>query len=180
MKFLIEYLWYIIGALAVIFLGVFFLLGIEREDTPQEQIEDALEEINNEEIMDTKAQGEAFLEANKDKEGVVVTESGLQYVLNESVAEGDSPTLTSNVLVHYHGTTIDGEVFDSSVVRGEPIAFPLGGVIEGWQEGLQLMKVGEKFTFYIPNELAYGDFSPSAAIPAGSALIFEVELLGIE
>ena len=98
----------------------------------------------------------------------------------ESKDSGESPVLSSTVNVHYHGTTIDGEVFDSSVVRGEPISFPLGGVIEGWQEGLQLMKVGEKYRFYIPADLAYGDYSPSPAIPAGSTLIFDVELLGIQ
>lgn len=91
-----------------------------------------------------------------------------------------SPKATDTVRVHYHGTLLNGTVFDSSVQRGEPISFPLNQVIAGWTEGLQLMKVGDKFKFEIPAKLAYGEDSPSPTIPPNSTLVFEVELLGIE
>ena len=123
--------------------------------------------------------GETFLAQNAKKEGVVTTASGLQYKVIQS-GTGESPKLTDRVKVHYHGTLIDGTVFDSSVQRGQPIFFPVNGVIPGWVEALQLMKVGDKWRLFIPAKLAYGDQSPSPAIPPNSALIFEVELLGIE
>ena len=127
---------------------------------------------------EVKKEGEAFLEQNKTKEGIVVTDSGLQYeVISEGT--GDKPLVTSTVKVHYHGTTIDGEVFDSSVDRGEPAQFPLGGVIKGWTEGLQLMSVGSKYKLYVPQELAYGERGAGAKIKPYAALIFEVELLEI-
>jgi FKBP-type peptidyl-prolyl cis-trans isomerase FklB len=130
--------------------------------------------------VDAKADaGAAFLAANAKKDGVITTASGLQYKVMKSGA-GESPKLTDKVKVHYHGTLIDGTVFDSSVQRGEPITFPVGGVIPGWVEALQLMKVGDKWQLVIPAKLAYGDQSPSPAIPPNSVLIFEVELLGIE
>lgn len=122
--------------------------------------------------------GQDFLEENKKKEGVITLSSGLQYkVLNEG--SGDTPGLTDKVTVHYHGTTTDGKVFDSSVQRGEPIQFPVNGVIPGWVEALQLMKTGSKWILYIPSELAYGD-RDMQNIPANSVLIFEVELISIE
>ena len=127
---------------------------------------------------DNKAAGEAFLEANKAVAGVKVTESGLQYKVNK-MGKGAKPSATDKVKVHYHGTLIDGTVFDSSVERGEPIVFGLNQVIQGWTEGVQLMPVGSKFTFYIPYQLAYGD-RETGAIKPFSALVFEVELLGIE
>ena len=119
-----------------------------------------------------------FLENNKNAEGVQVTDSGLQYlVLNQG--SGDThPGPTDKVKVHYHGTFIDGKVFDSSVDRGQPIEFGLNQVISGWTEGLQLMVVGEKTRLFIPSGLAYGDRG-AGPIPAGSTLIFDVELLGI-
>lgn len=123
--------------------------------------------------------GQKFLEENKKKEGVIETESGLQYEVLV-MGEGEKPTADSKVNVHYHGTTIDGVVFDSSVDRGEPISFPLSGVIRGWTEGVQLMPVGSKFKFYIPSELAYGERQAGPEIGPNSVLIFEVELLGIE
>jgi FKBP-type peptidyl-prolyl cis-trans isomerase len=127
----------------------------------------------------TKAEGEKFLQENKKNKKVKVTPSGLQYeILIEG--KGEKPTETSQVKVHYHGTTIDGKVFDSSVDRGEPIVFGLNQVIKGWTEGVQLMPIGSKFKFYIPQELAYGENAPSPAIKPYSTLIFEVELLGIE
>jgi FKBP-type peptidyl-prolyl cis-trans isomerase FklB len=127
---------------------------------------------------DNKAAGEAFLEANKAVAGVQVTESGLQYKV-QKMGKGKKPSATDKVKVHYHGTLIDGTVFDSSVERGEPIVFALNQVIAGWTEGVQLMPVGSKFTFYIPQELAYGD-RETGSIKPYSALVFEVELLGIE
>ena len=127
---------------------------------------------------DNKVAGENFLEANKAVAGVQVTESGLQYKV-EKMGKGKKPTATDRVKVHYHGTLIDGTVFDSSVERGEPIVFGLNQVIPGWTEGVQLMPVGSKFTFYIPQQLAYGD-RETGTIKPYSALIFEVELLGIE
>lgn len=126
-----------------------------------------------------KEAGEAFLLENKAKAGIKTTDSGLQYeVLSEG--SGQKPSLTDKVNVHYHGTLITGEVFDSSVERGEPISFPLNGVIQGWQEGLQLMTVGSKYRFFIPQDLAYGNRGAGALIKPYSALVFEVELLGIE
>ncbi len=134
--------------------------------------------LNTIKYGDTKAEGEQFLAENALKEGVTVTESGLQYEVIK-MGKGPKPGATDRVKVHYHGTLIDGTVFDSSVDRGEPIAFPLDGVIKGWTEGLQLMPVGSKFRFYIPQELGYGAQS-AGSIPPYSTLIFEVELLGIE
>lgn len=125
---------------------------------------------------ESAAAGKAFLEENGKREGVTTTESGLQYEVL-TAAEGDKPTAADTVKVHYHGTTTDGTVFDSSVDRGEPIEFPLSGVIPGWTEGVQLMSVGSKYKFTIPANLAYGD-NPGGGRPGG-VLIFEVELLEI-
>lgn len=126
---------------------------------------------------DTKGEGERFLEANKLKEGIQVTESGLQYEVL-TMGKGPQPQATDKVKVHYHGTLIDGTVFDSSVERGEPAEFGLNQVIKGWTEGLQLMPVGSKFRFYIPQELGYGERA-TGKIPPYSTLIFDVELLDI-
>lgn len=126
----------------------------------------------------TKQEGEEFLAANATKESVIVTESGLQYEVIK-MGKGPKPSATDRVRVHYHGTLIDGTVFDSSVERGEPITFGLNQVIAGWTEGVQLMPVGSKFRFYIPQELGYGA-REAGSIPPYSTLIFEVELLGIE
>jgi FKBP-type peptidyl-prolyl cis-trans isomerase len=108
------------------------------------------------------------------------TASGLKYQVMKQGTGTVSPKPTDTVLVHYHGTLLNGEVFDSSVQRGQPISFPLNRVIPGWTEGLQLMKVGDKFKFEIPPNLAYGPNSPTPAIPPNSTLVFEVELLGIQ
>ena len=124
------------------------------------------------------AEGEAFLAENAKREGVVVTESGLQYEVI-TMGNGPKPTAESTVKVHYHGTLIDGTVFDSSVEREEPIEFPLSNVIKGWTEGVQLMPVGSKFKFYIPYQLAYGERGAGELIGPCQALIFEVELLDI-
>ena len=125
-----------------------------------------------------KEEGEQFLAENALKEGIQVTESGLQYEVLK-MGRGKKPAATDRVKVHYHGTLIDGTVFDSSVERGEPTSFGLNQVIAGWTEGLQLMPVGSKFRFYIPQELGYGSRN-AGSIPPYSTLIFEVELLGIE
>jgi len=120
-----------------------------------------------------------FLAANGQREGVTTTASGLQYEVMATGA-GPMPAATDKVNVHYHGTLPDGTVFDSSVERGEPITFPLSGVIAGWTEGLQLMPTGSKYKLTIPSWLAYGDKGASDKIPAHSALVFEVELFAIE
>lgn len=142
----------------------------------KQQAMQAQEEMNN---MAYKQVGEEFLAKNAKKSGVKVTASGLQYeVLKEG--KGEHPVATSKVKVHYHGTTPEGVVFDSSVERGEPISFGLDQVIKGWTEGVQLMKVGAKYRFYIPQELAYGPSSPSPTIKPYMPLVFEVELIEIE
>ena len=123
--------------------------------------------------------GENFLAENAKREGVKVTETGLQYeVLTPAL--GITPTPTDTVTCHYEGRLIDGTVFDSSYRRGEPASFPLQGVIRGWTEGLQLMSIGSKFRFFIPFDLAYGAQGAGGSIPPYAALIFDVELLGIE
>lgn len=121
-----------------------------------------------------------FLAANGKRKGVVTLPSGMQYEIIKAGTDTVKPTLASKVKCHYHGTLINGDIFDSSVERGEPISFPLGNVIRGWQEGLQLMTVGSKWKFFIPADLAYGDQQKGDKIAPGSLLIFEVELLGVE
>lgn len=124
------------------------------------------------------AEGEAFLAENAKRDGVTVTESGLQIeVLTQG--EGDKPTVQDTVRCHYHGTFTDGRVFDSSVQRGEPAEFPVSGVIAGWTEALQTMPVGTKVKLAIPYQLAYGERGAGGAIPPYAALVFEVELLAI-
>src|SRR5438874_7723429 len=122
--------------------------------------------------------GDAFLAENARKEGVKTTASGLQYKVLKS-GSGASPKKTDSVKVHYHGTLIDGKVFDSSVQRGEPVTFQVGGVIPGWVEALQLMPVGSKWKLFIPSKLAYAERGAGRDIGPNSALIFEVELLSI-
>jgi FKBP-type peptidyl-prolyl cis-trans isomerase len=123
--------------------------------------------------------GEAFLAQNKTKAGVKTTPSGLQY---EVVTQGTGPTPTAadTVVCHYRGTLIDGTEFDNSYKRGEPLTIPVSGVIRGWTEALQLMPVGSKYKVYIPQELGYGTFDNGGPIPAGSVLVFDVELLEIK
>ena len=128
---------------------------------------------------EAKAAGEAFLAENAKREGVKVTESGLQYEVLEATI-GQKPKATDKVHVHYEGTLIDGTVFDSSYKRGESITFGLNQVIKGWTEGLQLMSIGSKYKLYLPYQLAYGERGAGANIPPYAALIFTVELLGIE
>ena len=125
------------------------------------------------------AEGEAFLTANKTRDEVKTTESGLQYMVVEK-GSGPSPGPEDKVSVHYKGQLIDGTVFDSSYQRGEPATFPVGGVIPGWTEALQLMKEGGKYKLFIPSELAYGERGAGQQIGPNETLIFEVELLDIE
>ena len=127
----------------------------------------------------TAEEGKAFLAENAKKDGVIVTKSGLQYSIVKK-ATGPKPKADDTVTVHYVGTLIDGTEFDSSVKRGKPATFPLNRVIPGWTEGLQLMRVGEKFKFVIPAKLAYGDQGAGKKIPAGATLKFDVELLSIK
>ena len=124
------------------------------------------------------AKGRAFLEENGKREGVITTSSGLQYEII-TMGSGPKPTASSTVTVHYEGKLIDGTEFDSSYKRGESISFPLNRVISGWTEGVQLMQVGSVYKFFIPTELAYGART-TGSIPANSALIFKIELLGIQ
>lgn len=127
---------------------------------------------------DVKAAGKKFLEENGKREGVTTTKSGLQYEVLKK-ADGPKPVATDKVKVHYHGTLLNGKVFDSSVQRGEPIVFGVQEVIKGWTEALQLMSVGSKFKIYLPSDIAYGDAGAGADIGPGETLVFEVELLEI-
>ena len=141
-------------------------------------IADKLFQLKNEKSRANLQAGMDFLEANKQKQGITSLPSGLQYeILVEG--RGPKPSEKSVVTCHYHGTLIDGTVFDSSVKRGEPASFPLNRVIRGWTEGLQLMPQGSKWRFFIPPQLAYGDRQTGPYIGPNSTLIFEVELLGI-
>ena len=125
------------------------------------------------------AEGKAFLAENAKKEGVVTTDSGLQYKIIEA-GSGATPTANDTVVTHYRGTVIDGRQFDSSYDRDKPATFPVGGVIKGWTEALQLMKVGAKWQLYVPSELAYGATKRSEEIQPNSTLIFDIELLEIK
>jgi FKBP-type peptidyl-prolyl cis-trans isomerase FklB len=138
-------------------------------------IADILFQRNKEKAEANLKQGLEFLEQNKQKEGIVALESGLQYEIL-TPADGEKPAATSKVTCHYDGRLIDGSVFDSSVQRGQPATFPLNRVIAGWTEGLQLMSAGSKFRFFIPPHLAYGDRQTGSIAP-NSTLIFDVELI---
>jgi len=138
-----------------------------------------VQEEENKQNATAKKEGEEFLAKNRERTGINTTASGLQYeVIKEG--KGDKPSTNDTVEVHYHGTLIDGTVFDSSVKRGQPAVFGVNQVIKGWVEGLQLMSVGSKYRFYIPSELAYGEHGAGSMIKPHSTLIFEVELLGIK
>lgn len=150
--------------------------------SPQEAnqvIQSYFSKIQDEMLENNLKEGEAFLEENRKKEGVVTLPSGLQYeVLKEG--DGAKPKATDKVKCHYHGTLLNGQVFDSSVQRGQPAVFGVNQVIKGWVEALQLMSVGSKWRLYIPSDLAYGTQGAGNSIEPNSALIFDVELLGIE
>ncbi len=158
-----------------------YLDGAETEISTEEAgkiINEYFKEIQSKQFEANIKAGKEFLEENAKKESVVTLESGLQY---EVITEGKEtkPTANDNVKCHYHGTLIDGTVFDSSVQRGEPAVFPVGGVIPGWVEALQLMGVGSKWKLYVPSDLAYGEHGAGQQIEPHTTLIFEVELLEI-
>jgi FKBP-type peptidyl-prolyl cis-trans isomerase FklB len=148
------------------------------EEQMNMSISNYLQQMKKEKSAAARKAGEEFLAANKKKPGVIELPSGLQY---QVVVEGTGPkpVVTDKVKCHYHGTRIDGFIFDSSIDRGQPIDFPVNGVIKGWVEALQLMPVGSKWKLFIPADLAYGDNQAGAGIPPGSTLIFDVELLEI-
>lgn len=152
-------------------------LKIDIEASAQ-MLQSFFQKLQEKSSKENKDEGKKFLEENKKREGVVTTESGLQYEILKR-GTGSSPKATDKVTVHYTGKLIDGTVFDSSVERGEPVSFELNKVIPGWTEALQLMKVGGKWKLYIPYNLGYGDRAVSDLITPYSTLIFEVELLGI-
>jgi len=160
------------------------LLMTEAEmTTVKQQINQTVQKKQQETQMksaqDNKAAGEAFLAANKGKPGVTTTASGLQYKVIKK-GDGPKPKATDTVEVHYRGTLINGQEFDSSYKRGQTISFPLNGVIPGWTEGVQLMPTGSKYEFVIPSALAYGERGAGRDIGPNSTLIFEVELVGIK
>ena len=137
-----------------------------------------MQELEQEQAKEQSADGEAYLAENAKREEVTLTESGLQYEVLAS-GDGETPTAQSTVRTHYHGTFINGDVFDSSVDRGQPAEFPVGGVIAGWTEALQMMTEGSKWRLYVPYNLAYGERGSQGAIPPYATLVFEVELLSI-
>jgi len=147
----------------------------EAQQVMQEQQAKAAEEQS----MAAKAAGEKYLSENAARDGVKVTDTGLQYEVLTAKEDGAKPSIDDTVSVHYVGTLTNGQEFDSSIARGEPTSFPLKGVIPGWTEGLQLMNVGSKFRFVIPSDLAYGDRGAGQNIGPGETLVFEVELLEI-
>ncbi|TLU90667.1 FKBP-type peptidyl-prolyl cis-trans isomerase [Dyadobacter sediminis] len=157
------------------------LKGEKTAFTPEDAnkfIGEYFQKISAEKGAVVRVEGEKFLEENKKRAGVTTTESGLQYEVIKT-GDGPKPLETDKVKTHYHGTLTNGTVFDSSVDRGEPVEFPVNGVIKGWTEALQLMPVGSKWKLFIPYQLAYGERAAGPQIPAYSALVFEVELLEI-
>lgn len=142
-------------------------------------IQQKLQEYMSKKSGAVKEEGRKFLENNKKQPGIVVLPSGIQYKIITQGA-GAKPTLEDTIKVHYKGTTLDGQIFDDSYSRGEPIEFPLGGLIEGWKQTLVLMPVGSKWQLFIPSEFAYGDRGAGANIPGGATLIFELELLDVK
>ncbi|MEW6992019.1 FKBP-type peptidyl-prolyl cis-trans isomerase [Colwelliaceae bacterium 6441] len=137
-----------------------------------------LQELEQAAAKEKSAEGEAYLAENAKREEVIVLESGLQYEVL-ATGDGEKPTAASTVRTHYHGTFINGDIFDSSVDRGQPAEFPVGGVIAGWTEALQLMTEGSKWRLYVPYNLAYGEQGSQGAIPPYATLVFDVELLAI-
>lgn len=146
--------------------------------TAQQEVNNKIQQLQKKLAAKKLKENEVFLAENAKKDGIKTTESGIQYEILKSGSGTVSPTANNKVKTHYHGTLIDGKVFDSSVDRGQPIDFPVTGVIQGWQEILKMMKVGDKWRVYIPPHLAYGS-RPQGKIPANSILIFEMELLEI-
>jgi FKBP-type peptidyl-prolyl cis-trans isomerase FklB len=144
----------------------------------QQELQQKQMEIQQKAAAENMAAGKAFLDENAKKEGIKVTETGLQYKEVEP-GTGSKPSATDKVKVHYHGTLIDGTVFDSSIDRGEPVVFAVNQVIPGWSEAIQLMSEGAKYQVFIPSELAYGANGAGQAIGPNAALIFDIELIKI-
>ncbi len=166
--------------------GFAAVVNKENLEISPDEIQSLLENLQHDidkncncDLHEEKAKGQAFLDENRKKEGVIETPSGLQYKIIRQ-GEGKKPTASQTVEVHYHGTLMDGTVFDSSVLRKQTIEFPLNQVIPGWTEGVQLMNEGSKFMFYIPSHLAYGDQGAGNQIKGGATLIFEVELFKVK
>lgn len=166
--------------------GIGDVLDGNPSQVSEADLKSAIDDLNqrmikkqNENAGKEAAAGEQFLADNAGRDEVTVTDSGLQYEVLAS-GDGETPSASSTVKVHYHGTLIDGTVFDSSVNRGEPIEFPVNGVIAGWTEALQLMKTGDKWKLFIPHNLAYGAQGAGGVIGPYQALIFEVELLAVK
>lgn len=149
------------------------------ENTCNMTIQQKLQEYMSKKSGAVKEEGRKFLEKNKTQPGVVVLPSGIQYKIITQ-GSGPKPTLEDTIKVHYKGTTIDGNIFDDSYSRGEPIEFPLGGLIEGWKQTLVLMPTGSKWQLFIPSDYAYGDRGAGGSIPGGATLIFELELLEVK
>lgn len=166
------------AGLADAFAGKESVVAMEDMQVAFTEISQRLQKIQEEAAAAASAEGEAFLTEVAARDGVFTTESGLHYeIITEG--NGDKPSSDSTVRTHYHGTFINGDVFDSSVVRDQPAEFPVSGVIAGWTEALQLMPVGSKWKLYVPQHLAYGERGAGASIPPYSTLVFEVELLDI-
>jgi FKBP-type peptidyl-prolyl cis-trans isomerase FklB len=142
------------------------------------EIHERMQAAKQEQFAGAVEEGIKFLEENGQREGIVITESGLQYEIL-TAGTGDMPTAASTVRTNYHGTLINGDVFDSSYERGQPAEFPVGGVIKGWTEALTMMPVGSKWRLYVPHDLAYGEQGAGGAIGPFSTLIFDIELLDI-
>ena len=167
--------------------GLADALNGQASPVPNELMEAAFQEISTkmqaqqtEQAKELSVEGDAFLAENAKRDEVTVTESGLQYeVITEGESDGEKPSQASTVRTHYHGTLIDGTVFDSSYDRGEPAEFPVGGVIAGWTEALQMMSVGSKWRLTVPYGLAYGEQGAGGAIGPFATLVFDVELLDI-
>ena len=151
-----------------------------KEEEANKCIQDYMQKAKSAKAGGNKEAGKKFLLENAKKKGVISLPNGIQYEVLKTGNDTTKPKLTDKVKCHYHGTLIDGTIFDSSVDRGEPVTFPLNGVIKGWQEALQLMTVGSKWRIFIPSDLAYGDNAAGEKIGPGSTLIFEVELIAIE
>jgi len=158
--------------------GSAFQVEIPEIQAAFEKINEEIQARREEEAKVLAAEGIAFLEENAKRPEITVTESGLQYEVL-ATGEGEKPTAESTVRVDYHGTLVNGTVFDSSYERGQPAEFPVGGVIKGWTEALQMMPVGTKWRLYVPHELAYGERGAGAAIAPYSTLVFDVELHAI-
>ena len=165
--------------------GIADVLDGNPSQVSDKDIREAIDDLNQRLVKEqNKAagklaeEGEQFLEDNAGRDEVNITETGLQYEVLQS-GDGETPTASSKVRVHYHGTLVDGTVFDSSVNRGEPIEFAVGGVIAGWTEALQMMKEGDKWKLFIPHQLAYGANGAGGVIGPYQTLVFEVELLAV-